>query len=58
MPSGEVDHVKELFFKNATKSLKTLSNHCHCYRCHDCPKKKIFKGRKKVLFNLCISRFI
>ena len=45
MSSGEVDHVKELFFEcyKIIENMHLLGNlFCCCYRCHGCPSLKHF----------------
>ena len=57
MSSGEVDHVKELFFEcyKTIEIMHSLGNlFCHCYRCHSCPFLKDFLKEENRYCSICV----
>ena len=57
MSSGEVDHVRDLFFKcyKIIENKHSLGNlFCHCYQCHVCPSLKIFLKEEKSYCSICV----
>ena len=56
MSSGEVDHVKELFFEcyKTIENMHSLGNlFCRCYRSHGCPSLKKFLKEEKRYCSVC-----
>ena len=55
--SGEVDHVKELFFEcyKIIENMHSLGNlFCHCYQCHGCPSLKNILKEEKRYCSICV----
>ena len=57
MSSGEIDHVKELFYE-CNKIIQNMHSSgnlfCHCCRCHGFPSLKKFLKEEKWCCSICV----